>query len=88
MTRDDMGISKLQQGTQRSDNKSAEKMGKSNKRNDIILRNILNIAKIKPREKSSCKPSSRKASGGKHDAGEARKSLGEAGEDKNRNLKR
>ena len=33
-------------------------MGKSNKRNDIILRNILNIAKIKPKEKFADKKKS------------------------------
>ena len=48
-------------------------MGKSNKRNDIILRNILNIAKIKPKEKLSDK----------------KKSEGKGLEvDKNKNLKR
>ena len=32
---------------------SDKKMTKSNKKNDIILRNILNIAKIKPRDKKT-----------------------------------
>ena len=33
-------------------------MTKSNKKNDIILRNILNIAKIKPRDKKTGSKSS------------------------------
>ena len=42
--------------------KSSTKMGKTGKKNDIILRNILNIAKIKPRDKD--KGDKRKSGGG------------------------
>ena len=45
-----------------SNSKSSHKMGKTGKKNDIILRNILNIAKIKPRDKD--KGDKRKSGGG------------------------
>ena len=60
-------------------------MGKASKRNDIILRNILNIANIRVKDKTSEKsPQSAKRGDTKKNS-QGRKCL-EA--DKNRNLKR
>ena len=71
------------QATAAQNNK--EKMGKTNKRNDIILRNILNIAKIKPKDKTSEKFAVHSKIGDVKKISQKSKCLEV---DKNRNLKR